>query len=193
MTIGVYAGNGDIPRLCLALLGDTPRLSLELAVEGLAMSCPVGPDPCPDGSCSGLRPLSCCLTLGPSLDDTFWRKSGGLASYRKCGLEEEGEVQEKKPGRRSEGDGLELEGGGRGSVLQTWVGAPAWEPLSSPHVLSRTVMVGAGVVGSLLIILLFERTSCQVPHLSERSTLTCCTRVSLSPLRSLLSVPGLLL
>lgn len=63
-------------------------------------------------------------------------------------------MQEKKTGRRSEGDSLELEGGGRGSVLQIWVGTTAWEPVSSPHVHSRTVMVGAGVVGSLQHFLL---------------------------------------
>lgn len=96
VTIVFYVGNGNIPRLCLALLGDTPRLSLELAVKGLGTSCPVSPDPCPDGSCSGLRPVFCCLMLGPSLQDTFWRKSWGLASYRNYGLEEEGEAQEKK-------------------------------------------------------------------------------------------------
>lgn len=62
--------------LCLVLLGNAPCLSVELSLKGLGVSCPGSPD----GSCSCLRSLSCCLMLGPSLEDAFWRKSRRLAS-----------------------------------------------------------------------------------------------------------------
>lgn len=121
--------------LCLVLLGNAPCLSVELSLKGLGVSCPGSPD----GSCSCLRSLSCCLMLGPSLEDAFWRKSRRLASlaivntnWRK---REKGSKKKKKT--TSEGDTLKLEGGGRGSVLQIWVGgslspAPAF-PTKMQH------------------------------------------------------------
>lgn len=56
-----------------------PRAHWWYSLKSLGMPSPVSPDLCPEGSCSGLTPLSCCLMLGPSLEDTFWRKSWSLA------------------------------------------------------------------------------------------------------------------
>lgn len=59
-----------------------PRAHWWYSLKSLGMPSPVSPDLCPEGSCSGLTPLSCCLMLGPSLEDTFWRKSWSLAGLR---------------------------------------------------------------------------------------------------------------
>lgn len=69
-----------------------------------------------------------------------WSQLGAAPPHHSTGYHTY-ELCRKKTGRRSEGDSLELEGGGRGSVLQIRVCAIAWEPVSSssPHVHSRTL------------------------------------------------------
>lgn len=66
----------------LAVNSALPRAHWRYSLKSLGMPSPASPDLCPEGSCSGPAPLSCCLMLAPSLEDTFWRESWSLAGLR---------------------------------------------------------------------------------------------------------------
>lgn len=99
MSLHTYRNHIDSPWLrvwlCLALVGDpSPALcpsSLDVepslwACLGPGLPCPGSPVPdprgiaSPEGPLSSLTPLPCCLALGPSLEETFCRKSRRLVT-----------------------------------------------------------------------------------------------------------------
>lgn len=118
-----------------------PRVHWWYSLKSLGMPSPASPDLCPECSCSGLMPLSCCLMLGPSLEDTFWRNSWSLAGLhpktvalvivnKKWRKREKCRKKDRYSRRGEEGTVWKQEGGGR-IVLQIWVWTIAWKPVSS--------------------------------------------------------------